>query len=124
MTFETQPYTTLNNEIQMPLLGLGVYDMYETEAKAAVLKALEVGYRLIDTAAAYKNEVEIGTAIRESGIGRHEIFVTTKVANPDQGYDNTMRAFDAAHRKIIEYLLQVRCQMYQWQSIICDACEL
>ena len=96
----TQLYTTLNNEIQMPLLGLGVYDMYEAEAKAAVLKALEVGYRLIDTAAAYKNEVEIGSAIRESGIARHEIFVTTKVANPDQGYDNTMRAFDESMKKL------------------------
>jgi len=100
MTFETQPYTTLNNEIQMPLLGLGVYDMYEAEAKAAVLKALEVGYRLIDTAAAYRNEKDIGAAIRESNIARHEIFVTTKVANPDQSYDNTMRAFDTSMQKL------------------------
>lgn len=100
MNYASQPYTTLNNGVNMPLLGLGVYDMHEAEAKAAVIKALETGYRLIDTAAAYKNEPEIGSAIRESGVARHEIFVTTKVANPDQGYDNTMRAFDASMKKL------------------------
>lgn len=105
MMMNTQPYTTLNNGIHMPLLGLGVYDMYEDEAKAAVIKALETGYRLIDTAAAYKNEPEIGSAIRESGIARHEIFVTTKVANTDQGYDNTMNAFDTSMQKLnIDYI--------------------
>ncbi|CAN5825586.1 aldo/keto reductase [soil metagenome] len=105
MRMNTQLYSTLNNGIHMPLLGLGVYDMYEAEAKAAVIKALETGYRLIDTAAAYKNEPEIGSAIRESGIARHEIFVTTKVANPDQGYDNTMKAFDTSMQKLnIDYI--------------------
>jgi diketogulonate reductase-like aldo/keto reductase len=105
MMMATQPHTTLNNEIQMPLLGLGVYDMYEAEAKAAVLKALEVGYRLIDTAAAYGNEKDIGAAIRESDIARNEIFVTTKVANPDQGYDSTMKAFDTSMQKLnIDYI--------------------
>jgi diketogulonate reductase-like aldo/keto reductase len=105
MNFEPQPYTTLNNGIKMPLLGLGVYNMHEAEAKAAVLKALEVGYRLIDTAAAYFNEPEIGSAIRESSIARHEIFVTTKVANTDQGYDNTMHAFDTSMKKLsIDYI--------------------
>ncbi len=82
-----QLYTTLNNGITMPLLGLGVYDMYQREAEEAVTNALDIGYRLIDTAAMYKNETEIGNAIRASAVSRSEIFLTTKVADADQGYD-------------------------------------
>jgi methylglyoxal/glyoxal reductase len=96
----TQLYTTLNNGITMPLLGLGVYDMYNREAEEAVTNALEIGYRLIDTAAMYKNETEIGNAIRTSAITRKEIFLTTKVADGDQGYDNTLRAFDTSNKKL------------------------
>lgn len=96
----TQLYTTLNNGITMPLLGLGVYDMYNHEAEKAVGNALEIGYRLIDTAAMYKNETEMGNAIRSSAIPRNEIFLTTKVADGDQGYDNTLRAFDESSRKL------------------------
>ncbi|WP_064198533.1 MULTISPECIES: aldo/keto reductase [Emticicia] len=100
-----QLYTTLNNGIQMPLLGLGVYDMYNREAEQAVLWALETGYRLIDTAEMYKNEVEIGNAIRESSINRADIFVTTKVNNGDQGFDQTLRAFDTSLQKLnIDYI--------------------
>jgi len=95
-----QLYTTLNNGITMPLLGLGVYDMYNREAEEAVGNALEIGYRLIDTAAMYKNETEIGNAIRTSAVARKEIFLTTKVADGDQGYDNTLRAFDESSRKL------------------------
>jgi diketogulonate reductase-like aldo/keto reductase len=91
-----QPYTTLNNGIQMPLLGLGAWDMYGKEAEQAVLDALEIGYRLIDTATLYNNEKEIGNAVRKSGIPRSEIFVTTKVPNSQQGYDATLKAFDAS----------------------------
>ena len=96
----SQLYTELNNGITMPLLGLGVYDMYNREAEEAVTNALEIGYRLIDTAAMYKNEMEIGNAIRASIIPRKEIFLTTKVADGDQGYDNTLRAFDESSRKL------------------------
>jgi methylglyoxal/glyoxal reductase len=96
----TQLYTTLNNNITMPLLGLGVYDMYNREAEEAVTNALNIGYRLIDTAAMYKNEVEIGNSIRRSSIARKEIFLTTKVADGDQGYDNTLRAFDESNKKL------------------------
>ncbi|HNV28052.1 MAG TPA: aldo/keto reductase [Cyclobacteriaceae bacterium] len=96
----TQLFTTLNNGITMPLLGLGVYDMYKKEAEEAVTHALEIGYRLIDTAAMYKNETEIGNAIRASAVPRKEIFLTTKVADGDQGYDNTLRAFDESSRKL------------------------
>lgn len=91
-----QAYTTLSNGIQMPLLGLGVYDMHADEAVEAVCFALQTGYRLIDTAAMYGNEKEIGEGIRRSGIPRKEVFVTTKVNNTDQGYDETLRAFDAS----------------------------
>lgn len=84
----------------MPLLGLGVYDMYHQEAEQAVLWALEIGYRLIDTASMYQNEVEIGNAVRQSGIARKELFITTKVNNADQGYDQTLRAFDASLAKL------------------------
>ncbi|MFM9910659.1 MAG: aldo/keto reductase [Chitinophagaceae bacterium] len=90
----SQSHTLLNNGIKMPLLGLGVYDMYNDVAEAAVSNALEIGYRLIDTAAMYRNEKEVGNAIRSSGVNRKEIFVTTKVANTDQGFDETLRAFD------------------------------
>ena len=95
-----QPYATLSNGVQMPLLGLGVYDMYNKEAEQAVLDALEIGYRLIDTAALYENEQEIGNAVRASGLPRQDIFVTTKVGNPDQGYDSTLKAFDTSMKKL------------------------
>ena len=80
----------------MPLLGLGVYDMYEQEAVQAVLWALEIGYRLIDTAAMYRNEKDIGHALQQSLIPRQEVFLTTKVNNPDQGYSQTLKAFDTS----------------------------
>lgn len=92
--------TTLNNGIVMPLLGLGVFDMYKKEAETAVSDALEVGYRLIDTAAMYTNEVEIGNAIRSSSVPRQEIFLTTKVHNTDQGFDSTLRAFEVSAKKL------------------------
>jgi diketogulonate reductase-like aldo/keto reductase len=92
--------TVLNNGVSMPLLGLGVYDMYQKEAEQAVLWALELGYRLIDTAAMYHNETEIGNAVRASGINRSELFITTKVNNTDQGFDETLRAFDVSQEKL------------------------
>lgn len=78
----------------MPLLGLGVYDMHNDEAIQAVSHALKTGYRLIDTAAMYGNEKQVGIAVRNSGIAREEIFVTTKVNNTNHGYDAALRAFD------------------------------
>src|SRR5262249_31423294 len=96
---------TLNNGITMPLLGLGVYDMYGKEAEHAMETAFTIGYRLIDTAAMYQNEKETGNAIRKSNIPRKEIFVTTKVANGDQGYDSTLRAFDCSMKKLdVDYI--------------------
>ena len=95
-----QPYTRLSNGITMPLLGLGVYDLYQATAEQAVLDALEIGYRLIDTASLYDNETEIGAAINKSSLPRNEIFVTTKVGNADHGYDETLRAFDISLQKL------------------------
>lgn len=93
-------YAELNNGLRMPLLGLGVYDMYNAEAETAIHQAIEIGYRLIDTAAMYGNEVEVGNAIRQAGIPRNELFVTTKVNDLDQGYDDTLRAFEVSQKKL------------------------
>lgn len=85
----------LANGVEMPRIGLGVYKMTEPEvARKAITHALESGYRHIDTASLYANEKEVGEAVRASGISRKEIFVTTKVWNTDQGYDQTLRAFE------------------------------
>ncbi|RSL34798.1 aldo/keto reductase [Salibacterium salarium] len=98
-------FVTLNNGLSMPQLGFGVWQVEEEEAVPAVKKALETGYRSIDTAAAYKNESGVGQAIQESGIPREELFITTKVWNGDQGYDNTLKAFDASLEKLgLEYV--------------------
>jgi hypothetical protein len=100
-----QLYTTLNNGIQMPLLGLGAYDMHGEEAVKAVQQALEIGYRLIDTAEMYGNEKAVGDAIANSNISREEIFITSKVNNTSQGYDETLKAFDRSLKLLgVEYL--------------------
>lgn len=86
---------TLSNGIKMPRVGLGVYKMTnEDETIKAITTALEVGYRAIDTATLYDNEKEVGKAIKESYVPREDIFVTTKVWNTEQGYDETLRAFE------------------------------
>jgi diketogulonate reductase-like aldo/keto reductase len=84
----------LNNGTSMPMLGLGVYDMYQKQAEEAVETALEIGYRLIDTASMYENEKEIGNAIKNSSIHRAEIFITSKLNNTDHGYEQALKAFD------------------------------
>jgi len=87
---------TLNNGVEMPQLGFGVFKVPDNQATDAVLAALEVGYRSIDTAALYRNEPGVGKAIAQSGIARGELFVTSKVWNSDQGYDSTLAAYDAS----------------------------
>ena len=97
--------TVLNNKVVMPLLGLGVYDMYNSEAEQAVESALEIGYRLIDSASMYQNEKEIGNAIKRSSISREEIFITTKLNNTDHGYDQALKAFDVSLKKLqLDYI--------------------
>jgi diketogulonate reductase-like aldo/keto reductase len=87
----------LNNGVTIPYLGLGVYQSPPGSVTyQAVRAALETGYRHIDTAAVYENERDVGKAVRESGVPREEIFVTTKLWSSDQGYDSALRAFDAS----------------------------
>lgn len=90
------PMIVLNDGVEIPQLGFGVYKVPPDEAEAVVATALEVGYRHIDTAKLYDNEEGVGRAVRSSGIPRDEIFVTTKVWNDDHGYDEALRAFDAS----------------------------
>lgn len=94
------PSLTLNNGVPMPQLGFGVWQVPDDEAATAVSTALEAGYRSIDTAAIYQNERGTGQAVAASGIPREELFVTTKLWNSEQGYDATMRAFDASLEKL------------------------
>ena len=92
---------TLNNGIQMPVLGFGVYQITDpAECEQAVYDALMAGYRLIDTAAAYKNEEAVGKAVIKSGIPRDELFITTKLWIQDAGYDNTKRAFEESLKRL------------------------
>lgn len=98
---DLQTAKKLANGIDMPIFGLGVYKMTDPqETIEAITKALEVGYRAIDTASLYHNEEQVGEAIRYSGVPREEIFVTTKVWNTDQGFDNTLRAFEVSLKKL------------------------
>jgi diketogulonate reductase-like aldo/keto reductase len=91
----------LRNGVQMPYLGLGVFEIPEGKAiRKAVLQAFSAGYRHIDTAAAYGNERGVGDALRESGLSRNEVFITTKVWNSDQGYEQTLNAFDASMKRL------------------------
>ncbi|BBU23578.1 aldo/keto reductase [Mycobacterium xenopi] len=90
------PSVTLNDENTMPVLGVGVAELSDTETERAVSAALEIGCRLIDTAAAYGNEAAVGRAIAASGIPRAEIFVTTKLATPDQGFTSSQEACKAS----------------------------
>ncbi|MEV7503986.1 aldo/keto reductase [Streptomyces sp. NPDC093018] len=94
------PPIILNNGVEMPQVGFGVWQVPDDEAERAVGTALEAGYRSIDTAAAYGNEEGTGRAIAASGLPREEIFVTTKLWNSDQGYDATLRAFDTSLGKL------------------------
>jgi diketogulonate reductase-like aldo/keto reductase len=97
----TVPEVSLHNGVKMPQLGLGVWQTEEgREVERAVEAALDCGYRLIDTAAAYGNEAGVGRAIAESGVPREDMFVTTKLWNDDHGYDKTLRAFDKSCQKL------------------------
>lgn len=96
----------LSNGLEMPILGFGVFQIpdYE-ECKKSVLDAIEAGYRLIDTASAYNNEKAVGDAIKESGIDRKELFITTKLWISDSGYDNAKKAFEVSMNKLnLDYL--------------------
>lgn len=91
---------TLNNGKKMPLFGLGVYQSPRNETVSAVKQAISQGYRLIDTAAIYENEREVGQAIKESGVKREELFITTKLWLTDFGFDEAFKAYDASLKKL------------------------
>lgn len=97
---------TLNNGVKMPILGYGVYQIPNyNDCKKSVLTALELGYRSIDTAQAYQNEKAVGDAIKESGIPREELFITTKLWISDYGYEKAKKAFDDSINKLqLDYL--------------------
>jgi diketogulonate reductase-like aldo/keto reductase len=94
------PALTLNNDVEMPALGLGVFQTPPDETRDAVTSALDVGYRHVDTAAAYGNEREVGEAIHTSGLDRSEVFVETKIWISDYGYDETLHGFEKSAGKL------------------------
>lgn len=92
--------TVLNNGVQIPWLGLGTFKTDRNDAAQSVTYAVKAGYRLIDTASVYGNEAEVGAGIKECGIPRDQLFITTKVWNKDQGYESTLQAFEDSRRKL------------------------
>ncbi|EEQ10166.1 2,5-didehydrogluconate reductase [Yersinia mollaretii ATCC 43969] len=97
----TMNTVTLNNGIQMPLLGFGVFQMTDpSECERAVIDAIDVGYRLIDTAASYQNETQVGNALKQSGIARNELFVTTKLWLQDTHYEGAKAQFERSLNRL------------------------
>ncbi len=96
----TVPYLTLNNGVEMPAIGLGVYQTPPDETRGAVRAALDTGYRHVDTAAAYGNEREVGEAIAASGVDRADVFIETKIWISDYGYEQTLHGFDKGAGKL------------------------
>ncbi|KPV44275.1 aldo/keto reductase [Alicyclobacillus ferrooxydans] len=98
----------LNNGVKMPWLGLGVWQGKPRDGDdvvAAIRHALTIGYQCIDTAAGYENEPGVGKAIRESGLNRENVFITTKLRNSDQGYETTLAAFEESRKKLgVDYI--------------------
>ncbi len=96
---------TLNNGVKMPQLGFGVWKVPDETAASVVKEAVDVGYRSIDTAKVYKNERGVGEGLKQASIPREELFITTKLWNADQGYDQTFKAFDESLERLgLEYV--------------------
>ncbi|ESU32411.1 glyoxal reductase [Bacillus sp. 17376] len=106
MPLNLQDTTTLHNGVKMPWFGLGVFKVQEgSEVVESVKAALKNGYKSIDTAAVYRNEEGVGLGIKEAGVPREELFITTKVWNSDQGYESTLQAFETSMEKLgLDYL--------------------
>ncbi len=100
MTAGNVPSITLNNGVTIPQVGYGIWQVPNERTEELVRHAFDVGYRHVDGAAAYGNERELGQAIASSGLPREELFITTKLWNADQGYDETLRAFDTSMEKL------------------------
>ncbi|TCC40851.1 aldo/keto reductase [Kribbella speibonae] len=111
----TVPSITLDNGVEIPQLGLGVWQVDDAIVTDVVASAFETGYRHIDTAAIYGNETGVGKAIAASGLPRDDLFITTKLWNSEQGYDSTLKAFDTSLEKLgLEY---VDLYLIHWQSL-------
>lgn len=97
---------TLNNGVEMPMLGFGVFQVTDlAECERSVIEAISIGYRLLDTAASYMNEEAVGKAIRKSSVPREELFITTKLWIQSNGYDETKKAFENSLKKLqLDYL--------------------
>jgi 2,5-diketo-D-gluconate reductase A len=100
MNGDRQPTVTLHDGTEMPQLGFGVFQIPPGETQERVEEALGVGYRHVDTAAAYRNEAGVGAAVAASGVRREDVFVTTKLWNSEQGYDSTLRAFEKSLERL------------------------
>ncbi|QGN34178.1 aldo/keto reductase [Microlunatus sp. Gsoil 973] len=109
---------TLNNGVRIPQRGFGVFQIPPADTQRAVEQALEIGYRHIDTAAAYNNEAGVGAAVRASGLPRQELFVTTKLRNGEHGYDATLRAYDETLQRL--GLDQVDLYLVHWPNPTVD----
>ena len=104
----------LNNGVEMPILGFGVYQITDLAAcENSVLDAIEAGYRLIDTAAAYQNEEAVGRAIKRSGIPREKLFITTKLWIQDNGYESTKKALINELIRQVFFILDIVLRIYQ-----------
>lgn len=122
------PNVPLNDGTWIPQIGFGTWQVAPSEAEAAAAEALAVGYRHIDTAAVYANEAEVGLALAKSGLRREDVYLTTKMWNPDHGYDEAMRAFDRSMGKLgIEtldlFLIHWQCVQFgkyvdTWRALI------
>ena len=94
-------HVTLNNGLRMPIVGFGVFQIPDArECERSVVDAIEVGYRLIDTAASYMNEEAVGRGLRASGVPREQLFVTTKLWVQDAGYERTLQAIDKSLQRL------------------------
>lgn len=101
MSLSISSTSSLENGVQIPRLGLGVYQIPPGKLTVQAVKyTLKIGYRHIDTAKIYGNEADVGKAVKESGVKREDIFITTKVWNSDQGYDSTLKAFESSLRRL------------------------
>ena len=109
----------LNNGVEIPQLGLGVFQVPPDDAQRVVETAFDAGYRHIDTAAAYNNEAGVGAAIKASGLPREEVFITTKLRNGDQGYDDTLAAYEQSCRRL--GLDQVDLYLIHWPYPMANA---
>ena len=109
------PSVTLNDDHTMPVIGLGVGELSDAETEESVSAALAAGYRLLDTASAYGNEAAVGRAIASSGVPREELFVTTKLATADQGYQSSQDALAASLERLgLDY---VDLYLIHWPAV-------